>query len=86
MTLNASGSSNNSKNVVGFRVGAGAEYLILEHLGITLDYIFSDYGKIDTLAEGQNAFLTNYTELYGVHAPIVKVNTQTVMAGITYHF
>ncbi|HEY4832484.1 MAG TPA: outer membrane beta-barrel protein, partial [Waddliaceae bacterium] len=37
LELQATDSSHHSKNTVGFRVGVGTEYLISQHLGISLD-------------------------------------------------
>ena len=85
--LTATGSSRNRQNKVGYRVGFGGEYLLTQHLGFSMDYLFSDYGKIKTVAEGSNSgVLDNFSQVYGVHAPEVKITTHTVMAGLVVHY
>ena len=88
VTLDTSASSHNSQNKVGFRIGAGTEYLLAEQLGITLDYIYTDYGSIKTRAENfaSNLVEFTYNQVYGIHAPEVEVTTHAVMAGVVYHF
>ena len=88
--LIAADSSQNSKNTVGYRVGAGAEFLLTDHLGVSLDYIYSHYGSIETRAEAIQPNLIDpdnpYNQVHGVHAPEVAVSTQSLMAGVVYHF
>lgn len=84
--LETAASSYKNKGTVGFRVGGGTEYLITKYLGISLDYIYSNYGKIKTFAENQNAGFFNFNQVYGVSAPEVKIFTQTLTLGIVAHF
>ena len=86
LELSASGSSRNSKNKVGYRVGGGAEFLINRYLGLSIDYIYSDYGKIKSVAQGIGSQFFAFSEVYGILAPIVKVTTHTVMASLVVHY
>ena len=86
LEIEAASSSHNSKRIVGFRAGAGAEYLLTQYVGISLDYIFTVYGKIRTLAQAQNTGFFDFNQVYGASAPEVKPTNQAVTAGIVLHF
>lgn len=43
VTLNAS----DSDDIVGFRAGLGGEYKVTDRIGVTLDYIYTNYGTVD---------------------------------------
>ncbi len=81
--------SSESKNVVGLRVGAGVEYLISEQIGISLDYVHTNYGSIETSTSGHESFLSTdgwNSSISGNANTEVSVSTNTLMAGVTYHF
>ncbi len=84
-TNQASDSNATSKDVAGFRVGLGAEYLLSEHIGISLDYIFTDYGDISMTISGQESDPFSGNHVAGVHSPSVDVTTHAVLLGITVH-
>jgi len=84
--VTAQDSSSHSKNVVGIRVGAGAEYLLTDALGVSLDYIYTTYGKISTTAENSNDDGHDFLQIYGIDAPEVSVSSQSLMLGLTYHW
>lgn len=84
--LIASASSHHHKNVVGFRAGAGMEYLVTDYLGISLDYIFSDYGKIRAVSVAENTNPPLWNLVYGIHAPEITVTTHTLKAGLVFHY
>jgi hypothetical protein len=67
----------------------------MENLGLSLDYTYTDYGYINTIAQasessfGPHAIDPNvspYYSFYGVDAPEVRVSTQVVMLGLLYHW
>jgi len=84
--LGTTDSSHHSQSTVGFRVGVGAEYLISQQWGISIDYIFTSYGKIKTRIENQTSGFFDFNQVYGVYSPEVKITTQTLMVGIVFHF
>jgi opacity protein-like surface antigen len=80
-------SNSTSKNVVGIRLGAGMEYLVTEHFGISVDYLYTDYGTVHSsvsasdIDEGFYQHISNGSNYSEVH-----VTTQTAMLGLLYHF
>ena len=86
LKLQTSDFSHNSKVKMGFRVGAGIEYLFLQHLGLSLDYIYSNFGKIKTSVEAQTSGFFDFNQVYGLFRADVKVTTQTLMMGFVVHF
>lgn len=86
LVIKALDSGHKTQNKTGFRIGAGTEYLITQHLGISLDYIYSYYGKIKVRSESQNDGPFDFNHVYGVFAPEVTVTSQTLAAGIVVHF
>lgn len=85
ITLEATSASRPHKTIIGFRAGAGMEYLITNYLGISLDYIFTDYGKIRAVNFAAD-FSPLWNSVYGIHAPEIKVMTHSVKAGIVFHY
>ena len=86
LELVASASSHHSKTVTGFRAGAGMEYLFNNCFGISLDYIFTDYGKIRAVSIAENASIPTWNLVYGIHAPEISVTTHSLKAGLVYHY
>lgn len=86
LEIQTGNSSHNSKVKMGFRVGAGTEYLIFQHLGLSLDYIYSNYGKIRTLVDSQTTGFFDFNQVFGLFVSDVKVTTQTLMMGFVVHF
>ncbi len=85
LELLASSSSHHCKTVTGFRAGAGMEYLFNDCLGISLDYIFTDYGKIRAVSIAK-ASIPDWNLVYGIHAPEISVTTHSLKAGLVYHY
>ncbi len=86
LQLSAKKSSYNTKNTIGFRVGGGGEYLITKHLGITIDYIATYYGRVKTRAEAESSGFFDFNHVYGLSAPEVTVTTHAILAGFLVHF
>jgi opacity protein-like surface antigen len=84
--LIVSDSSKESKTAYGIRLGLGAEYLLMQHLGLTLDYTYTDYGRISTIAQAGNSDFDYQTNIDGYDAPDVGIFTQTLMLGLLYHW
>jgi opacity protein-like surface antigen len=89
-TLSAHGSSHESNTAYGIRLGLGAEFLVTEHLGLTVDYIYSYYGTVTTASanDASTALVgpPQYYDIGGTDAPVVTVSTQTAMLGLLYHW
>ncbi|MGA2654809.1 MAG: outer membrane beta-barrel protein [Gammaproteobacteria bacterium] len=84
-TNQASDANRTSKDVAGFRAGLGAEYLLSEHIGLSLDYIFTDYGDISMTISGEDSDAFSGNHVAGIHSPTVGVTTHAVLLGITVH-
>ena len=82
--------SSASKNVAGLRLGGEVQERFNNHWGLSADYIYTDYGKINTSAVGDldlsslqpglvfpNTFTANAS---------ARVHTDTVMLGLDYYF
>ena len=82
----ASDTSKYDQTVAGIRIGAGIEYLFSKHFGVTLDYIYTDYGDITTRSDSSNDYFFDYEHVAGEDAPVVTVSTQTIMLGLDYHW
>jgi opacity protein-like surface antigen len=94
-TLTVDDSSKQSETAWGIRLGLGGEYLVTENLGISLDYIYTNYGSISTSAEASGSThpifiidptISPYYSVHGIDAPDVSVSTQTVMLGLLWHW
>lgn len=81
-------SASNSKNITGLRLGFGAEHFVTPKLAAKFDYIYTWYGTVNVSGVGGvvNTFdgVTNPTGFSNYTS--AKLNTQSVMAGLTYHF
>jgi opacity protein-like surface antigen len=81
-------SASNSKNITGLRLGFGAEHFVTPKLAAKFDYIYTWYGTVNVNGVGGvvNTFdgLTNPTGFSNYTS--AKLSTQSVMAGLTYHF
>ena len=82
--LNATG----SRNLVGLRFGLGGEHLLTKNLVAKLDYVFTWYGKtnISGVANVANTFNNTTTTNGLTNSTFAKMNTQTVMVGLSYYF
>jgi len=86
-----SGNSQNTINTVGTRLGVGAEYLVTKYLGLSLNYVYTNYGSatghVSAGDEANQASSTNPNFLHanGSNDPAIAVSTQAVFAGLTYH-
>ena len=83
----ATGYSKNSRNVIGVSLDLGAEYLFSKHLGVSLNYTYTTYGKITTQTSGDasDPLRNNYVQVFGANIPMVSVSTQSAYLGLTYH-
>ncbi len=85
----ASDHSSESNNVTGLRLGAGLEYLITEEIGVSIDYVYTDYGDIKTSTSGFDKMTSTdgyESSISGNAKSKIEVVTNTLMAGVTYHF
>lgn len=88
----AFGCSKESSHKVGIRVGVGAEYLLTQQLGVSVDYIYTDYGNVSTYSTGEAHAVISpdtpsiFQHVLGIDAPNVGMSTQMVLAGLLYHW
>ncbi len=81
-----------SKSVVGLRLGVGGEHRFTQHLAVTLDYIYTDYGSVDVSGVADTAFYgpcDNFTCYYDDGLFVsdeVDVTRNVVMLGMNYYF
>lgn len=82
-----------SKNSIGFRAGAGMEYMATPCLGVSANYIYTFYKNLENNASGTaDAVTCDIFEGCVVNGVPVeelnkaKVNDQQVLVGLIYHF
>jgi opacity protein-like surface antigen len=79
-----------TRNLVGLRFGLGGEHFLTQNLVAKLDYVFTWYGKtgINGAANVQNTGpVPPTTTANGLtNSTFAKMNTQTVMVGLSYYF
>ena len=82
-----------SKNAIGFRAGAGMEYMATPCLGVSANYIYTFYKNLTNNASGTaNAVTCDFLEgcvINGVPVEQLnkaKANDQQVLVGLIYHF
>lgn len=79
--------SSETKDVVGLRLGIGLEQELFDDLSWTIDYIFTDYGKVDVFGQGDTTSNNDSVTSGGLtQDSSVRVNTQSLMLGIKYYF
>jgi outer membrane autotransporter protein len=81
--LGASSQSSTAKTKVGWALGVGAEHALTKRLAIRGEYLYADFGNIDTqsvvsnqLAPGLSSILTNSTDF----------RTHTLSIALMYRF
>ena len=79
------------KNVIALRLGAGLEEYLGQHLSVNVDYIYTDYGNINVTGVANTNVVVNndpvvVTPNGFTNQTKAKVSSQTLMAGLTYHF
>ncbi|VXC49699.1 Outer membrane immunogenic protein [Pseudomonas sp. 8AS] len=81
--LGGSGHGSSEESKTGWVVGAGGEYALSERLSLRGEYLYADYGSVDT-----SYAVTNPT-FAGLSSTIkdkVDFKTQTLSLGLAYHF
>ncbi len=92
-------SESQTKSVSALRLGLGLESYICKNLALTVDYIYTSYGKINasntgdvtTVIEGGPTLAQSSSDTFVVSDGLVNqssanLNTQTVTLGIKYYF
>lgn len=80
-----------SKNVEGFRLGVGVAEKINPHFAVHADYIYTDYGRINTSGVGSTtstdiAGTTNVVPNGFINNASADITSQALMAGVNYYF
>lgn len=81
--IGASGLGANTETKFGWTVGFGGEYAINKSWAIRGEYLYSDFGRVDT-----NTVVTNpaYPALLSTLSGSVKFKTQVLSIGLVYRF
>lgn len=82
-----------SRSAIGYRLGAGTEFLVTPSMGIGFDYVYSFYPKVKSTVSGTGTdvacyFLEGCVATPGIYSAESKatVSDQEVMAKLIYHF
>lgn len=93
--------TNRNKNVVGLRLGLGVEqHVICQNLTVSLDYVYTDYGSIDTsgidnvnslgpivfLTHHQGVRTTRFTTRTFTGDNKAKLSSNALFLGVKYYF
>lgn len=79
----ARGRDSSKETKLGWVLGLGGEYALSESWAIRGEYLYADYGKVDTSAQVTNpAFPTLANQLKSS----AELKTQTLSAGLSYRF
>lgn len=81
--LGASGQGSNSETKVGWTLGVGGEYAMSKKWAIRGEYLFSDFGSVDTKAVITNPSQAGFSNTL---TSSVELETQMLSIGIVYRF
>jgi opacity protein-like surface antigen len=80
-----------SKNIDGFRLGVGVAEKINSHVALHADYIYTDYGRVDTsgIASTTSVNVAGATQVVSnglISNASADISSQALMAGVNYYF
>ena len=68
---------NNNKHLIGYVVGIGAKFDLMQHVGVFAEYNYRDYGTVS---------LPNFDNLTATYSRSGRITTNAVTCGLTWTF